>query len=55
VLLDDRSERLGSKFQDADLIGSPIVIVFGKDVAEGYVEIHHRVMNQKERVLSERH
>jgi prolyl-tRNA synthetase len=51
VLLDDRSERLGSKFQDADLIGSPIVIVFGKDVAEGYVEIHHRVMNQKERVL----
>jgi prolyl-tRNA synthetase len=51
VLLDDRSERLGSKFQDADLIGSPIVIVFGKDVAEGYVEIHHRVMNQKERVM----
>jgi prolyl-tRNA synthetase len=51
VLLDDRSERLGSKFQDADLIGSPIVIVFGKDVTEGYVEIHHRVMNQKERVL----
>jgi prolyl-tRNA synthetase len=51
VLLDDRSERLGSKFQDADLIGSPIVIVFGKDVIEGYVEIHHRVMNQKERVV----
>jgi prolyl-tRNA synthetase len=51
VLLDDRSERLGSKFQDADLIGSPIVIVFGKDVADGYVEIHHRVMNQKERVV----
>jgi prolyl-tRNA synthetase len=51
VLLDDRSERLGSKFQDADLIGSPIVIVFGKDVTEGYVEIHHRVMNQKERVV----
>jgi prolyl-tRNA synthetase len=51
VLLDDRSERLGSKFQDADLIGSPIVIVFGKELAEGYVEIHHRVMNQKERVV----
>jgi prolyl-tRNA synthetase len=51
VLLDDRSERLGSKFQDADLIGSPIVIVFGKDVTEGYVEFHHRVMNQKERVV----
>jgi prolyl-tRNA synthetase len=51
VLLDDRSERLGSKFQDADLIGSPIVIVFGKDVVDGYVEIHHRVMNQKERVV----
>jgi prolyl-tRNA synthetase len=50
VLLDDRSERLGSKFQDADLIGSPIVIVFGKDVVEGYVEIHHRVMNQRNKV-----
>jgi prolyl-tRNA synthetase len=50
VLIDDRSERLGSKFQDADLIGSPIVIVFGKDVTEGYVEIHHRVMNQKNKV-----
>jgi prolyl-tRNA synthetase len=50
VLIDDRSERLGSKFQDADLIGSPIVIVFGKDVTEGYVEIHHRVMNKKNKV-----
>jgi prolyl-tRNA synthetase len=50
ILLDDRSERLGSKFQDADLIGSPIVIVFGKDVADGYVEIHHRVMNQRNKV-----
>jgi prolyl-tRNA synthetase len=50
VLLDDRSERLGSKFQDADLIGSPIVIVFGKDLAEGLIEIHHRVVNNNSKI-----
>jgi prolyl-tRNA synthetase len=50
VLLDERSERLGSKFQDADLIGSPIVIVIGKEVVNGFVDVNHRVLNKKERV-----
>ena len=50
VLLDDRSERLGSKFQDADLIGSPVVIVIGKEFINQKVEVIHRVLNKKELV-----
>jgi prolyl-tRNA synthetase len=50
VLLDDRADRLGSKFQDADLIGSAVVIVVGKDIANGYVDVTHRVLNKKDRV-----
>lgn len=38
VLLDDRDERAGVKFKDADLIGLPVRIVVGKDAAEGRVE-----------------
>ena len=40
VLLDDRSERIGVKFNDADLIGSPIRIVVGKRLVDGFVEIN---------------
>ncbi len=38
VLLDDRDERPGVKFKDADLIGIPIRITVGKKAAEGIVE-----------------
>ena len=38
VLLDDRDERPGVKFKDADLIGLPIRIVVGKRAGENYVE-----------------
>ena len=38
VLLDDRDERPGVKFKDADLIGLPIRIVVGKRAAENCVE-----------------
>jgi prolyl-tRNA synthetase len=47
VLLDDRSERLGSKFQDADLIGSPLVIIVGKLIEENKIEIYNRIINKK--------
>jgi prolyl-tRNA synthetase len=47
VLLDDRNERLGSKFQDADLIGSPVVIIVGKFIEENKIEIYNRVINKK--------
>ena len=39
VLLDDRNERAGVKFKDADLIGVPYRINIGKKVAEGIVEL----------------
>jgi prolyl-tRNA synthetase len=43
VLLDDRDERPGFKFKDADLIGIPLRIVVGsKNLAEGKVELKDR-------------
>jgi prolyl-tRNA synthetase len=43
VLLDDRDERAGVKFKDADLIGIPIRVTIGpKKLAEGKVEIRLR-------------
>ena len=43
VLLDDRDERPGFKFKDADLIGIPMRIVVGsKNLVDGKVELKHR-------------
>jgi prolyl-tRNA synthetase len=42
VILDDRDERAGVKFKDADLIGVPIRITVGKTITEGNVEIKIR-------------
>ena len=42
VLLDDRKERAGVKFKDADLIGIPWRLVIGRDAAEGTVELVQR-------------
>jgi prolyl-tRNA synthetase len=42
VLLDDRDERAGVKFKDADLIGIPYRITIGKKVSEGVVELFNR-------------
>ena len=42
VLLDDRDERAGVKFKDADLIGVPFRITIGKKVTEGIVELFDR-------------
>jgi prolyl-tRNA synthetase len=39
VLLDDRDERAGVKFKDADLVGIPYRINVGKKVATGQVEL----------------
>ena len=38
ILLDDRKERAGVKFNDADLIGLPVRITVGKKISEGIVE-----------------
>ena len=42
VLLDDRDERPGVKFKDADLIGIPVKVVVGKSLSEGTVEVSLR-------------
>ena len=48
VLFDDRDERAGFKFKDADLIGVPLRIVVGKkSLANGTVEVSHRRDGEK--------
>jgi prolyl-tRNA synthetase len=42
VLLDDRDERAGVKFKDADLIGIPYRITLGKKISDGVVELFER-------------
>ena len=46
VLLDDRDERPGVKFKDADLVGIPFRVTVGKKVTEGTVEVVHRSTHQ---------
>jgi prolyl-tRNA synthetase len=50
VLLDDRDERAGVKFKDADLIGIPYRITLGKKIAEGLLELYDRRTRQSEDV-----
>jgi len=51
VLLDDRDERAGIKFKDADLIGIPYRIVIGeKNLKEGFVEVKERRSGRVEKV-----
>ena len=50
VLLDDRDERAGVKFKDADLVGIPYRINIGRGVAEGKVEFLDRLQNITEDV-----
>ncbi|MGA7058662.1 MAG: His/Gly/Thr/Pro-type tRNA ligase C-terminal domain-containing protein, partial [Terriglobales bacterium] len=50
VLLDDRDERPGVKFKDADLVGIPFRINVGKKVTEGTVEVVRRSTLLKEDV-----
>jgi prolyl-tRNA synthetase len=47
VLLDDRDERPGVKFKDADLVGIPYRINVGKKLAEGQVEVFTRSTSTK--------
>ncbi len=51
VLIDDRDERPGVKFRDAELIGIPVRISVGRrDLAEGLVEVVSRATGERERV-----
>lgn len=48
VLLDDRDERAGVKFNDADLIGVPFRLTVGKKIKEGKVELMTRATRLSE-------
>jgi prolyl-tRNA synthetase len=51
VLLDDRDERPGVKYRDAELVGIPCRVSVGRrDLSEGTVEITSRATGEKERV-----
>ncbi len=47
AVLDDRNERPGVKFKDADLIGFPFRITVGKTIADGKVEFVERQSGEK--------
>jgi prolyl-tRNA synthetase len=53
VLLDDRDERAGVKFKDAELIGVPYRVNIGKKLAEGKVEVVDRLLQTTEDVTLE--
>ena len=54
VLMDDRDERAGVKFKDADLIGIPHRIIIGeKNLKEGFVELKERKTGLVEKVKIE--
>ena len=48
VLLDDRDERAGVKFKDAELIGVPYRINIGKKLTDGQVELVDRISRKTE-------
>ena len=47
VVIDDRDERAGVKFKDADLIGFPYQIIVGKSIVDGNVEFKVRETDEK--------
>lgn len=54
VLMDDRDERAGVKFKDADLIGIPVQLIIGeKNLREGVVEIKNRKTKEAVKVKVE--
>ncbi|EEE48500.1 proline--tRNA ligase [Staphylococcus capitis] len=50
ILYDDRKERAGVKFNDADLIGLPMRVVVGKRAEEGIVEVKQRLSGESEEI-----
>jgi prolyl-tRNA synthetase len=53
TLLDDRNERAGVKFKDADLIGIPYRIVTGRAIVEGRVEVVKRATRESQEISVE--
>lgn len=53
TLLDDRNERAGVKFKDADLVGIPYRIVTGRSLKDGKVELVQRATGESQDVAIE--
>ena len=54
VLVDDRDERPGVKFRDAELIGFPFRVTVGaRDLAKGTVEVTRRDTGERQAVASD--
>jgi prolyl-tRNA synthetase len=51
TLLDDRDERAGVKFKDADLIGIPFRIVTGRAITNGKVEVVKRATRESQEIV----
>lgn len=55
TLVDDRRDpSAGVKFKDAELIGIPVIVVVGKGLANGVIEVRNRWNNEKNEVPVER-
>lgn len=50
VLVDDRDVSMGVKFKDAELIGIPAIVVAGKNLQDGLVEVKDRASDHKQDV-----
>ena len=51
VLLDDRAGvSVGVKFKDAELIGVPLIVVVGRGLVDGLVEVRNRATGEREDV-----
>ncbi|MGN6473025.1 MAG: proline--tRNA ligase [Mycobacteriales bacterium] len=50
VLLDDRDGSAGAKFADADLLGMPTIVVVGKALADGNIEVKDRKTGERRAV-----
>ena len=54
VLLDDRKDRAGVKFKDAELIGIPFQIIMGRDSINKEVELLCRTNNTKLKISTDK-
>lgn len=52
ILIDDRNERPGVKFKDADLIGIPVRITVGRRASEDIVEVKYRSTGEVKEMTS---
>jgi prolyl-tRNA synthetase len=53
TLLDDRSERAGVKFKDAELVGIPYRVVTGRSLQQGKVEVVKRATRESQEIAIE--